>query len=60
MAAASTCIPREFLVSSYLSGKFYKISKWSNPGFFETISSALGLRACEILYILFKSRVSIF
>lgn len=60
MAAASTCIPREFLVSSYLSGKFYKISKWSNPGFFETISSDLGLRACEILYILFKSRVSIF
>ena len=46
-------------MTSCLSRRLSKISRWSDPGSFQTAVSALGPRACEILYTPFKSGDSI-
>ena len=47
------------VVAPFLSRRLYKISKWVLTGSFPVTASVLGLRANEILCVLFKSGVSV-
>ena len=46
-------------VASYLSRRLSKISKLVDPGSYETTVFVLGLRACEILCVPFRSWISV-
>ena len=52
------CFQDELQLSSYLSRRLSRISKLSDPGFFQITAPVLEFRACEIV-LLVKSRISV-
>ena len=52
------CFQDELQLSSYLSRRLSRISKLSDPGFFQITAPVLEFRACEIV-LLVQSRISV-
>ena len=53
------CFQSEFQLPPASLGSFSRSAAESDPGFFQMIAFSLGPRMCEILYVLFRSGVSI-